>query len=145
MGSVLTDTLTDKQLAFCREYVVDWNGTQAAIRAGYSENTANVIASENLAKPYIRAEITRLVDEHLGSERDEVRAMVVKELKAIGRDGEKVPVAQRIRAMELLGKFGGLFVERVEHSGNVGVDLHAMPPSDRKALIARLLGKRGAD
>jgi phage terminase small subunit len=26
--------LTAKQAAFCREYVVDCNGTQAAIRAG---------------------------------------------------------------------------------------------------------------
>jgi phage terminase small subunit len=45
--------LTDKQEAFCREYCLDWNGTQAAIRAGYSEQTAGVIANENLKKPYI--------------------------------------------------------------------------------------------
>ena len=45
--------LTDKQEAFCREYCLDWNGTQAAIRAGYSEKTAAVIANENLIKPYI--------------------------------------------------------------------------------------------
>lgn len=45
--------LTAKQRAFIDEYLVDFNGTQAAIRAGYSEKTANVIAAENLAKPYI--------------------------------------------------------------------------------------------
>ncbi|WP_415993029.1 terminase small subunit [Desulfovibrio piger] len=32
--------LTDKQAAFVREYLVDLNATQAAIRAGYSERTA---------------------------------------------------------------------------------------------------------
>ena len=32
--------LTDKQQAFVREYLVDLNATQAAIRAGYSAKTA---------------------------------------------------------------------------------------------------------
>lgn len=45
--------LTDKQKRFCEEYIKDWNGTRAAIAAGYSEKTARNIASENLAKPYI--------------------------------------------------------------------------------------------
>ena len=40
--------LTDNQKAFCDEYLVDFNATQAAIRAGYSEKTANRIGSRNL-------------------------------------------------------------------------------------------------
>lgn len=32
--------LTDKQIRFCEEYIVDLNATQAAIRAGYAEKTA---------------------------------------------------------------------------------------------------------
>lgn len=46
--------LTEKQRAFCRHYILNWNGTQAAIKAGYSENTAGAIASENLQKPEIQ-------------------------------------------------------------------------------------------
>ena len=42
------DKLTPKQLAFCQEYVVDKNGTQAAIRAGYSEDTSPEQASRLL-------------------------------------------------------------------------------------------------
>ncbi len=34
------DELTPKQLRFCQEYLVDFNATQAAIRAGYSKKTA---------------------------------------------------------------------------------------------------------
>lgn len=45
---------TAKQVIFANEYLIDLNGTQAAIRAGYSENSARQIASENLSKPYIR-------------------------------------------------------------------------------------------
>jgi len=50
--------LTDKQQRFVEEYLVDLNATQAAIRAGYSEKTANRMASENLSKPDIAAAIT---------------------------------------------------------------------------------------
>ncbi len=51
--------LTDKQRAFVLEYVQDFNGTQAAIRAGYSEDSASEIAYENLRKPQIRQQIDR--------------------------------------------------------------------------------------
>lgn len=52
--------LTDKQKKFCLEYLIDLNGTQAAIRAGYSQNTARAIAFENLTKPDIVEELNRL-------------------------------------------------------------------------------------
>lgn len=34
--------LTDKQAKFCKEFIIDFNGKQAAIRAGYSEKTASM-------------------------------------------------------------------------------------------------------
>lgn len=49
--------LTAKQQRFVEEYLVDLNATQAAIRAGYSQNTAQEIGAENLTKPLIRAAI----------------------------------------------------------------------------------------
>lgn len=52
--------LTDKQEMFCREYLIDLNATQAAIRAGYSARTANRTASENLSKPDIQSRIAEL-------------------------------------------------------------------------------------
>ncbi|ECH0238085.1 terminase small subunit [Salmonella enterica] len=55
--------LTDKQEMFCREYLVDLNATQAAIRAGYSEKTATVIGSENLTKPNVQDRIAELKGE----------------------------------------------------------------------------------
>jgi phage terminase small subunit len=50
--------LNERQMTFCREYLIDLNATQAAIRAGYSEKTAFVIGWENLKKPYIQAFIS---------------------------------------------------------------------------------------
>ena len=55
--------LTNKQRVFISEYLRDFNGKRAAIRAGYSPKTASVIASENLVKPNVKAEIDRLLDE----------------------------------------------------------------------------------
>ena len=51
--------LTWKQTAFIDEYMKDFNGTQAAIRAGYSPDSAQQIASENLSKPLVKEELKR--------------------------------------------------------------------------------------
>jgi phage terminase small subunit len=52
--------LTPKESLFCIYYCERFNGAQSAIRAGYSEKTARFIAAENLTKPHIIAEISRL-------------------------------------------------------------------------------------
>ena len=71
----VVDLLTVKQRLFVREYLLDLNATQAAIRAGYSRHTASEIGYENLRKPKIMSAIeealrqfggitqTRLIDE----------------------------------------------------------------------------------
>lgn len=46
-------SLSNKQARFVEEYLVDFNATQAAIRAGYSQKTAYSIGWENLRKPEI--------------------------------------------------------------------------------------------
>lgn len=55
--------LTPKQKAFCEEYLIDLNATQAAIRAGYKPSTAKEIGCENLTKPNIRAYIDKAIAE----------------------------------------------------------------------------------
>lgn len=52
--------LTAKQERFCYEYPLDFNATQAAIRAGYSKKTAQSIGAENLTKPLIQDKISAL-------------------------------------------------------------------------------------
>ena len=79
----ISQKLTVKQEMFCKEFLVDLNGTKAAIRAGYSPKTAHVIANENLRKPYIQKMIQKLMDKR--STRVEITAdRVLKELAAIG-------------------------------------------------------------
>lgn len=52
--------LTPKQQRFCEEYLIDLNATQAAIRAGYSPDTAGAMGWENLKKPEISDFISKL-------------------------------------------------------------------------------------
>lgn len=51
--------MTKKQKRFCEEYLIDLNATQAAIRAGYSPDTAGAIGAENLTKPEIQRAVAR--------------------------------------------------------------------------------------
>ena len=46
--------LTNKQERFCYEYCIDFNATQAAIRAGYNPTAAYATGYENLKKPQIK-------------------------------------------------------------------------------------------
>lgn len=55
--------LTAKQEMFCREYIIDFNATQAAIRAGYSKKTAGSVGGENLKKPEIMNRVNELTGE----------------------------------------------------------------------------------
>lgn len=74
--------LTPKQERFCEEYLIDLNATQSAIRAGYSVNTANRIASELLSKLDIQEKIAELKAER--SKRTEItQDRVIKELAAM--------------------------------------------------------------
>ena len=75
--------LTAKQQRFVEEYLVDLNATQAAIRAGYSPETARSIGSENLSKPDIADAIAE--GRAKLSEKCEVTAeRVIRELALIG-------------------------------------------------------------
>lgn len=70
--------LPEKQEVFVKEYMVDWNATQAAIRAGYSANSASQIAYQLLQKPSVRDAIETLAvarARRLGVDADELMRM----------------------------------------------------------------------
>lgn len=75
--------LSDKQKMFCNEYMIDLNATQAAIRAGYSERSAQAISIETLSIPLVQAYIQKLKTKR--AERLEItQDMVLRELAKIG-------------------------------------------------------------
>lgn len=149
--------LTDKQSKFVDEYLIDLNATQAAIRAGYSEETARSIGNENLTKPYIQEAIQERIEER--QKRTQItQDEVINELKAIafanatdfaavtkrggviikntddlddeikkaivsikeGRNGTEVGMANKMQALEMLGRHLGMFKDKVEVSRPTG-------------------------
>lgn len=76
--------LTDRQYAFVRAYCgpYKFNGTKAAIVAGYSEDTAAEISSENLKKPKINMAIQDLLQER-AFEYEELTRQIVAEYTKI--------------------------------------------------------------
>lgn len=99
--------LTPKQKRFCEEYMKDMNATQAAIRSGYSEKTAKVIAAQNLSKLNVQEYIQELKNEV--AERSKITVdEIVKDLTDIAQDvlSEK---PHRLKAYEMLMKHLGGF------------------------------------
>lgn len=87
-------SLNEKQKQFCEEFIIDFNGTQAAIRAGYSKKSAKQIAFENLTKLDLQNYIKELIENRNKRTRitqDEVIADIV-EVK--NRCMQKVPVVK---------------------------------------------------
>jgi phage terminase small subunit len=109
--------MTDKQIAFCREYVKDWNATQAATRAGYSAKTAYSQGQRLLKDAEVRAELSKLTADIADQNDVEVREIIAG-LRSIAFAPEDARVnnSDRIRALELLGKYKAIFTERREHS-----------------------------
>jgi len=119
---------------FCKEYLIDLNAKQAAIRAGYSYKTADVIGCENLIKPNVRYEIDRL--QHIRAKKVELTAenilndilntrqsckdnMII--LTEFGNKIDSAAINGRNRANELLGKHLKLFTDKIEHSGEINI------------------------
>jgi len=146
--------LTPKQKAFAREYVKEGNGTQAAIKAGYSKKAAQEIAYENLRKPQIKEVIE--AKQAVLAEKAQVSAEFVinnfleildfnKQIEEFTQgDGENVRVKKKmidaqaaLKATELLGKHLGLFVDKMQITGKDGKDL--IPIEERKTNLARKL------
>lgn len=148
--------MTKKQKRFIEEYLIDLNATQAAIRAGYSPDTAKSIGSENLTKPDIQARIAKAMAERskrtgvnadrvvmelakiafvnandvIDTETATVKADALPEdtaaiqsvkVKTFGEDGleREIKMADKLKALELLGKHLGMFKDKVELSGSL--------------------------
>lgn len=146
--------MTKKQKLFIEEYLIDLNATQAAIRAGYSPDTAGSIGNENLKKPEIQARIAKAMAERskrtgVNAERvilelakiafvnandvidtdtatlkpeatpEDTAAIQSVKVKTFGEDGleREIKMADKLKALELLGKHLGMFKDKVELSG----------------------------
>lgn len=132
--------LTAKQEMFCKEYLIDLNGTQAAIRAGYSEDTAQQIASENLSKPLIQKYLQELKAER--EQKLEINAEWVlnQAVKVHNMTLEDKDHTNALKSLDLIGKHINIkaFDKSIDlnHGGKLDVNLS---DSDSN-ILARIIG-----
>lgn len=127
-------SITPKQERFCQEYIVDYNGAQAAVRAGYAANSARKTASRLLTNADILARVRELQREQtarLALTQDYVLQQLVDTYRCC-REPEPVLVYDpdaggmvesgkyqfdskgALRALELIGKHLGMYQDKLK-------------------------------
>ena len=96
-----------KQAVFAREYAVDSNATQAAIRAGYSRHTAYAQGSRLLKNAEVQAEV-KIRQKRQSARVDVEIDEIVQGLRSIAEDASAPPAA-RVSAWKALGDYKGMF------------------------------------
>jgi hypothetical protein len=114
------DNLTERQRRFVEEYLVDFDGSAAVLRAGYNTKYANRLAYEMLHNPAIKAAIDQVTLERAAEATIKPEYVMNK----IQRTIEKAEVDNNhtavLRGCEILARALGMFVERREISGPNG-------------------------
>jgi phage terminase small subunit len=144
-------TLTNKERIFCLEYVKHFNGTRAAIAAGYSKKSAHYQATEILARPRVKKELEQLLAEHamtavevLARLSDIARVhfanlIELHEVPVLDKDGKHVGNVQRIQVKpDAIEKYGYLIrsIKNTEH----GIQIEVYDPLRALELIGKAIG-----
>lgn len=148
--------LTLKQKRFVEEYLVDCNGTQAAIRAGYSERTAEKIAANLVVKSGIQAAIekgmkakqkrTRLDADWVLKRWEEIVERCMQHEPVLDHEGNETGEYRfdskgANQALQNLAKHLGMLREKVELTGKDGnpIEINStITDEERAERIAKL-------
>jgi phage terminase small subunit len=115
--------LSPKRAEFVRQYLIDRNGTQAAIRAGYRAPNAHVTASRLLDDEEVRRAIDEKT-EKLAAKLELSAEKVLADIERIANDAHNAAdFSAALKGKELLGKHLKLFIERHQHEGPDGKPL----------------------
>ena len=134
--------LNEKQKQFCEEYIIDLNGTQAAIRAGYSKKTARAIANELLTKldiqEYIcvlknkRSERVKYSQDELMRDILEVKNRCMQANPVLDKEGNETGVWKfdsngANKALDMLAKHVGFYeTDNKQRAFNISVNREAV-------------------
>ena len=134
--------LTDRQLRFVEEYIKDYNATQAALRAGYSEVTASTSGYRNTKNDEIREVIKERQEElrvQLQQQFSNDAVVARKIMLDIMRDDEEQDNVRLSAAKDFLDRAGFKPVEKQETEINGQLDI-----SNKSEVINKYL-KSDAD
>lgn len=136
------DKLTPKQADFVREYIASLNATQAAIKAGYSEKTAQEQGYQLLRKTSVQQSIEKARARK--AEKVELTAeMVLRRIKTeMDSDAADSSPASRLKAAELAAKHLGMLTDKVDVRVNTMTDEEIA--NELAAIAARSAHHRGS-
>jgi len=109
--------INDQQKRFCEEYLIDLNGKQAALRAGYSETSAKEIGSILLSKEPVKQYIDQLLEEHK-AQLGITTAEVIDGIKSIAFSPD-APTGVKLQALKTLGEYLQLFNQNTKVDMNL--------------------------
>lgn len=127
--------LSEKQLRFVAEYLIDLNATQAAIRAGYAEGSADVTGCRLLADARVLGEITRgkadcKARNHMTADAvlEELRILAKSDIGNVitGGDGRTIEVRNLDElAPEVRRCIESVTEKQTQHGSTITVKLHS--------------------
>lgn len=166
-----TRPLTQKEKKFIQEYLIDLNATQAAIRAGYSKDSAANIGGQNVRKPLIQSAIFTEMDKRMKrtnitqdqiiialkriafaniadlmtwndasiniAPSDQLKRSKTYAISEISENVNqhartvKVKLKDSIRALELLAKHAGMFIDRSDPTTGLHINKEPLEPKDQ--------------
>jgi len=113
--------LNPKQLRFCHEYIIDCNGKQAAIRAGYAPKNAEITASKYLRLSKFSDYVANLQSE-VSSKRI-LTAIEIQEMLSARALGELDALG--VKSIDILNKMQGSYVEKIAIHATQKVEYYA--------------------
>lgn len=131
-------TIKIKQLRFVRHYLEIGNATEAAIRAGYNENSAGQVAYRLLQKKHIQDLILEQEDEYFGEQKRRfarLANLAQDALEQVTTEGKGM--ARVIAANSILDRAGHKPVDKIESTVNATVEDVTINDA-RNSLLAKL-------
>ena len=114
--------LNEKQKRFVKEYIIDYNATKSAQRAGYSEKTAYSIGSELLNKPEVQEALQKQI-EKVNNKAEASAEEAIKMCRDIALiDAEDYKTKRISRGIELYGRTQAAFIEKKILTGNLTLE-----------------------
>ena len=145
--------MTDKQRRFADEYLIDLNATRA-YKAAYASVKKDTTAAQAASRMLRNVKVAEYIQERMQDRQERTQITqdeVVNALKELAFNAEKD--ADRIRALELLGKHLGLFqpkdqLDRQEQEARIAklrADTRTQETMEEKAVVVRFVGTGGAE